>query len=312
MNTDIVIYPYTIPPQNVIASFQNIFNNTTFFTSISDFLNSDKIIGNNIILITLGIEPEELNIIKYNKLLKTSYINQFVGLEYINQISSMSQLQKKEYEERLKLPNNYKKQLKLLQVANLVQPQNINIDNLNLYSPKLKQLLTIVINNFDKHHLIYSQFKDYGITTISKLLDLLDISNLTITGSDKKEKRIEKIKLFNNGNISVLLTNINLGASRTNFVGLVGETSRTNFVGLKNIDYIHFVEGHNISIYKSFLEYIYKRINYDRSQNLKIVNYVSDNNEIDVLYYKKFIEYLIKVNGFYEKILKNAIPININ
>lgn len=286
-----------------------------------------------VFLATLGIEPEQIEIIYRDfgklKLLKTYYINQLIGLEYEKDITLLNHNQQLEYEKRNldEISNdNYKslQKIKTLQIGNFIYPEKLQnyldlpsdderrklvpedklvsqggwlderiIPNLKQYSRKFNLLLTKILTNANKHHVVYTQFKArYGAYLISTLLTLLDIKNILITGDDKVAVRNDKVRLFNVGDIPVLITTVGINED------------------IKNVNYLHFLEGHDIKIYNTLLNSIYKRKNYDNPDNLVVVEHISmqedGNNTSDGYFYLKFANYVKEINEFYKSLITDS------
>jgi len=110
------------------------------------------------------------------------------------------------------------------------------------YSPKISNLLTIIISRYEDKHVVYTQFKDrHGVDLLDTLLKYLNIPHIVITKDDDSNEQIGKISTFSNDiNQKVLLTNTVPSSE------------------ISEVTHVHFLEGITESILKKFLVNVYK------------------------------------------------------
>jgi hypothetical protein len=110
------------------------------------------------------------------------------------------------------------------------------------YSPKISNLLTIIISRYEDKHVVYTQFKDrHGVDLLDTLLKYLNIPHIVITKDDDSNEQIGKISTFSNDvNQKVLLTNTVPSSE------------------ISEVTHVHFLEGITESILKTFLANVYK------------------------------------------------------
>jgi len=311
-------------------------NGVVFVDSLFEFLqyslNLQSFKSHLVILTTLGVEPTQIALFPSYPILHTAYIKPMIGLQYDTSVSNMNATQQGEYEKRRKeeeISSDYKatQRIPTLQIGNFVYPNRIQellnlpstdprrkevpiddedgwitpnlLKNLKEHSRKFTQLLNRILTNSTRHHLIYTRFKEhYGAYLISSLLKLLKVSHIMITGNDKITERRDKIRLFNVGDISVLLTTVELKED------------------IENIHYVHFVEGHDINIYNWILNVVYKRKNYELPENVEIVDYIaqqqSGEDGADGEYYRKYAKYVYETNTYYEQLINQSKSIVID
>ncbi len=110
---------------------------------------------------------------------------------------------------------------------------------LQQFSPKINRLLVTILSNFECKHVVYTRFSNkYGLDLIDTLLTYLDIPHVVVTNKDGSNEQYGKITTFsdNNYNYSVLLTNEILHHD------------------IANVTHLHFLEGVDHMVVKSFIQ----------------------------------------------------------
>lgn len=109
------------------------------------------------------------------------------------------------------------------------------------YFPKISRLLTILISQFEHHHIVYTQFKNKnGLDLLDTLLNYLSIQHTIVYGNDDHSEHMGKISTFNESDHSIILTNT---------------IPRTE---ITNITHIHFLDGIEYIGYQGFINNICK------------------------------------------------------
>ena len=116
------------------------------------------------------------------------------------------------------------------------------VGKIRQYSPKISNLLTIIISRYEDKHVVYTQFKDrHGVDLLDTLLKYLNIPHIVITKDDDSNEQIGKISTFSNDvNQKVLLTN----------------TVPTSEIS--EVTHVHFLEGITEFVLKAFLRNVYR------------------------------------------------------
>lgn len=112
------------------------------------------------------------------------------------------------------------------------------------YFPKISRLITILITQFEHHHIIYTQYKNKnGIDLIDTILNYLNIQHTIVYENDDHNEQTGKISTFNNSDHSIILTNTIPRCEITN-------TTHIHF--LDGIDYINY-QGFINNICRNYL-----------------------------------------------------------
>lgn len=110
------------------------------------------------------------------------------------------------------------------------------------YSPKISNLLTVIISRYEDKHVVYTQFKDrHGVDLLDTLLKYLNIPHIVIIKDDDRNEQIGKISTFSNDvNQKVLLTNT------------------VPLSEISEVTHVHFLEGITEFVLKAFLRNVYR------------------------------------------------------
>ena len=198
-----------------------------------------------------------------------------------------------------------KEQLKITNFSML--PKNINQvnsiidhlykDDLHKWSPKLIELLTIILSKSDEKHLIFTRYdKHYGLHILEKFLNHLDIKNVKISITSNNSLNISNINLFNN-----------LYTSNTVII-----TSMIPPIDIKNIGNIHFFEGVCYEVFMGILKRTFKQILLNEPISSFNVYFHLSENSLDITYYNELLQYIKTNLDLYNTIYQKTKYIQYN
>ena len=236
-------------------------------------------------------------------------------LVYKLEQTHMSSLQSRRYD---KCENDKDK----LRIGNFIYPEGISVESetptdddrgeggwltksiigkVREYSPKISNLLTIILSRYEDKHVVYTRFKNRsGLDLLNTLLNYLDVPHIVMTQDDDNNEQIGKITTFSNEpHQKVLITNAVPPSE------------------ICDVTHVHFLEGITDLVLKSFLRHVYRANLFKNITPLSCKFHFhiaslpnssdkSNSISIDGEMYTKVANDIIERRNVYERLLKTA------
>jgi len=163
------------------------------------------------------------------------------------------------------------------------------LNNINIYSPKIHNLLLLIQQYPNEGHLIYTHFYHRsGIKLISTLLNYLQLEHIILTNNDINHLHLHKILNFNSSPIKILLTNI------------------VPNILVSKIGHVHFLDFFDINIYYRIDKCLAKTT----VSSIIFHYYLCDVNSTDIDFYNKFIDNLTLSKNNFNTLITKGTPVS--
>lgn len=263
----------------------------------SNILNLDSNI-NYIFIASLGLTENNYNILLSNypsiKYASYQFSNNNPTIDYKVSITNMNDEQKQLYNNSLTLQSKFKFDTQMNISLCINNIDSLSIDQMYNYSPKLTQLITLLLLKSQERHIIYSKYNDISFEVLEHILKILKKRYLIISSLNSKKLIHEeygkwKYDIILQSSPSIILT----------------DTIPT--FNISKVSNIHFIDDVDYFIYKGFIDKIYNRNMYNTGiGNLTIYFHISNNNDSNIDTYNNIEIRLTHEQSIYNTLLKKS------